>query len=201
MESEARPLDTRFSRRWVGANALGWLLGFILVLVMSQAWDLIGGGAQFMVGVGMGAGVGILQGRVIAPWVTSWWQWALMSTIGTGAPFLLWDVGVGLGMNWPLPLWVCVLIGSVLAGFLQQRLFRPHGPRARWWVAACVVGWMVPEGLLALDDLGFLPGMWAFLSIGTLFFGGVLLGAVTSAALPWILSDPAAGEEVAKRAP
>jgi len=192
MESEAGPLDARFSRRWVGANTLGWLLGFVLVLVLSQGWDLIGGGAQFMVGVGMGAGVGVLQGRVIAPWVTSWRHWALTSTLGMGAPFLLWDVGVGLGMNWPLSLWVCVLTGSVLTGFLQQRLFRPHRPRVRWWVAACVVGWMIPEGLIVLDDLGFLQGMWVFLSISAVIFGGVMLGAVTGAALPWILSDHAA---------
>ncbi|MCJ7714533.1 hypothetical protein MUO66_08780, partial [Candidatus Bathyarchaeota archaeon] len=66
MEKETLLLDNRFMLRWVGANIIGWLIGFVLVIVLAQAWELIGGGAQFMVGVGMGAGVGVLQSRVIA---------------------------------------------------------------------------------------------------------------------------------------
>jgi len=188
--NEERPLGKRFSRRWVGANVVGWLLGFVLVVVLAEAWEFIGGGAQFMVGAGMGAGVGVLQGRVIGPWVTSSRQWFLASTIGMGAPFLLWDVGVGLGMNWPLSLWVCVLSGSMLVGLLQQRLFRPYRPRVRWWVAACVIGWMIPEGVIVLSDLGLLPGRWEYLSVAVIFFGGTILGAVTGVALPWMLSLP-----------
>ncbi|MDH3207967.1 MAG: hypothetical protein OEO79_15280 [Gemmatimonadota bacterium] len=191
MGNEARPLDNRLLLRWAGANTLGWLLGFVLVVVLAEAWEFIGGGAQFMVGVGMGAGVGVVQSRVIAPWVTSARQWLLASTIGMGTPFLLWDVGTALGMSWPLSLWACVLSGAVLVGVLQQRLFRPSRPRVRWWVAACAVGWAVPEGLIVLDDLGLLPGGWQFLTIAGVVFGGVLLGAVTGAALPWMLPDPA----------
>lgn len=191
MGKETLLLDNRFMLRWVGANIIGWLIGFVLVIVLAQAWELIGGGAQFMVGVGMGAGVGVLQSRVIAPWVTSARSWFLASMIGMGTPFLLWDIGVGLGMNWPLSTLICVLSGSLFVGILQHRLFRPYRPRVKWWVAACVVGWIIPEGIIVLSDLGLLPGRWDLLSIAVLFFGGIIVGGVTGVILPWIQDEPA----------
>ena len=55
MTSGADPSSHTRLFRWVRATVLGWLLGFVLVLVLALAWDMIGGGAQFMVGVGMGS--------------------------------------------------------------------------------------------------------------------------------------------------
>ena len=69
MSTEAMSSEPTAFHRWVRATTLGWLLGFVLVVVLSIAWDQIGGGAQFIVGVGMGAGVGIMQARVVGEWV------------------------------------------------------------------------------------------------------------------------------------
>lgn len=47
----------------------GWLLGIVLVILGAIAGDLIGiGGSQFVAGIGMGAGVRYMQGRVAKQW-------------------------------------------------------------------------------------------------------------------------------------
>lgn len=166
--------------RWVRATTLGWLLGFLLVVLLALAWDLVGGGAQFVVGVGMGAGVGLLQARVVGPRVPSKRAWAVASTVGMGAPFALWDLGsiAGLGALFSLP--VCALAGALFAGLLQARLL---GDSARpRWVLASVLGWGIPVGLMAVGDA--LPrGPGSVLSLPAMFFGGAVLGWVTGKAL------------------
>lgn len=184
MGSETKLRDKRLPLRWIAMTTLGWLVGFALVILLSMALESVGGVAQLTVGVGMGAGVGLFQGWVIAPWVTSKWHWFLASTIGMGLPYLLWDFSAGLGFDPLHAMWVCTVAGGVLVGVLQRRLFRPRPPRSGLWVLACTVGWGIPELLLGLDDVGLLSGGWAFLSIAVIFFGGLLLGSVTSAVLP-----------------
>jgi hypothetical protein len=52
-------------------------------------------------------------------------------------------------------------------------------------VPACIVGWGLPAGAIALGD--YLPGPGNLFSIGAMFFGGVILGAVTGKTLLWML--------------
>lgn len=75
MNSESTQSNRRLFTRWVRATFLGWLLGFVVVIVLALAWDMIGGGAQFMVGVGIGAGVGYMQSRVVGEWADSPRRW------------------------------------------------------------------------------------------------------------------------------
>lgn len=184
MESETGLRDKRLPLRWIAMTTLGWLVGVVLVILLSMALESVGGVSQLTVGVGMGAGVGLFQGWVIAPWVTSKWHWFLASTIGMGLPYLLWDVSAVLGFNPFYAMWVCTVTGGVLVGILQRRLFRPFRPRSGLWVLGCAVGWGIPQLLLALDDAGLLSGRWAFVLTAVVFFGGLLLGAITSLVLP-----------------
>jgi len=74
MSPEIKEADGPLFTRWVRATAVGWLLGFGLVIVLALAWDMVGGGAQFMVGVrsgnlvgaGLHRGLGIASGRLRA---------------------------------------------------------------------------------------------------------------------------------------
>lgn len=172
--------------RWVRATTVGWLLGLALVVVLAMVWNMIGGEAQFMVGVGMGAGVGYMQARVVGAWVDSTRQWLWMSIIGMGFPFVLWDFGAVAGIEAFFSLPRCVLVGGLLVGVLQQRLLRLRFERASWWIPACVVGWGLPAGMIALGDSSLLPGPLSLLSFIAIFFGGLILGAVTGRALVWI---------------
>ncbi|MCH8938441.1 MAG: hypothetical protein IH966_03375 [Gemmatimonadetes bacterium] len=186
MSAETMQVQPSVFARWLRATTLGWLLGFVLVVVLALAWGMIGGEAQFMVGVGMGAGVGYVQTRVVREWVESTRRWLLASIIGMGVPFLLWDLGALIGIEAFFSLPLCVVAGGLLVGILQCSLLRLRLDRASFWIPACVVGWGLPAGAIALGDSGLFPAPGFLLSLGAMFFGGVVLGAVTGKALMWM---------------
>ena len=193
MRTEPGQEERSLFSRWVRATTLGWLLGFGLIIVLAIAWDMIGGGAQFMVGVGMGAGVGYVQGRLVGKFIDKPRPWLWASVLGMGTPFLLWDISAVIGAESVFSLPISVLVGGLFVGILQWRLLRPHSDRAAWWVPACVAGWGLPALAIALNDLHVLPDPWGeLLSIGAMFFGGVVLGVVTGKALSWVLGPSAA---------
>lgn len=177
---------------WLVANSMGWMIGLVLVITLALLLDLVGGNAQFIVGVGMGAGVGYMQGRFLEPWVDSVRLWTLASTVGMAAPFLLWDVSGPSGLAWLFSLPVCTGIGGILVGVLQWRRLRHGSARAPWWIPSCFVGWTLPVGFIALNDLGILPPPWGeLLSLGAIFLGGALLALVTARPLRWIVDHTA----------
>ncbi len=188
---ETESLDRHTITRWIRATSVGWLLGFVLVIGLAVVWDLIGGGAQFMVGIGMGAGVGYMQSRVIGQWIDTPRRWLWASIVGMGSPFVLWDIGAAVGLESVFSLSRCVLVGGLLVGTLQTRLL-PHRDRAVWWVLACILGWGMPAGAIALIERGRIEGpSGSLLSIGAMLLGGVILGAVTGPALMRLLRSSA----------
>ena len=183
----ARP---KLLARWVRATTLGWLLGFLLVILLAMAWDLVGGTAQFMVGAGMGAGVGLLQARVVGPRVPSRRAWVVASTVGMGVPFVLWDLGSMVGLDALFSLPACALTGALLTGVLQARYF--SSAARHLWILASVLGWGIPVALLAASDA--LPaGPGGLLTLLVIFFGGAILGAVTGQALEVLDRSTSAG--------
>ncbi len=179
MSPEAKPSEPSIFGRWVKATTIGWLFGFVLVVVLSLAWDLVGGGAQFPVGVGMGAGVGVVQARVIGEWLDPTRRWIWATTVGMGLPFVLWDVGIVAGIGGQLSLPLAVVAGSLLVGVLQGAVLRLRFHRRLGWVLASLAGWGLPAAAIALGDSGLLSAPGSLLSIGGMFFGGAVLGAVT----------------------
>lgn len=52
--------------RWIRATWVGWLAGIPMVALFALFGEVVGiGGAQILVGAGMGAAVGIAQGRAL----------------------------------------------------------------------------------------------------------------------------------------
>jgi hypothetical protein len=186
MSNEAKAGSPLTFNRWVKATTLGWLLGFGLVVILAIAWDQVGGSAQFMVGVGMGAGVGFMQARVLGEWVEPTRRWIWVTTIGMGLPFLLWDLAGAVGMEAFFSLPVSMVVGGLLVGVLQSILLRSRVNRTSWWIPVNLVGWGLPAAAIALGDSGFLSGPGALISIGAMFFGGSILGAVTGKVLLWM---------------
>lgn len=160
------------------------MLGFALIIALALAWDALGWMAQFMVGVGMAAGVGYMQGRELRPWIAGRWRWLWASVLGMGAPFVAWDVGAAIGVDSRLALPVCVVLGGLLVAVMQWRLLRPVSRRAILWLPACAAGWSLPALAIAMNDFDVVSDVWGTIfGLVGLFGGGALLGTVTGFAL------------------
>ena len=178
MNSEPKIAARHFKRRWILATTLGWLLGFVLIVLFALILDTVGVSAQFIVGLGMGAGVGFLQARELRLRLNSTWSWFWASTIGMGLPFLIWDIATTLGIGNYLSLPPCVLLGSLFVGVLQYRLLRQADTAIRW-IPHSIVGWGLPAGIIWLADAGLFPGRWKLLTVIPMLLGGLVLGVVT----------------------
>lgn len=190
MATQLSTSDQPDVRSWVRATTVGWWLGFAVVVLLVLALDAVAEaeGSQFMVGVGMGAGVGYIQGRWMNRWLGTGHQWFLASTIGIGGPFAIGDGARALGIDVPYSLALYVAVGSLLVGLLEWGVLRRHVSRAAWWVPASVLGWMLPVGLIALNDRHLVPGVAGeVLALIGMFFGGAILGAVTGGLLGRVL--------------
>lgn len=191
-------------RSWVKATTFGWWLGFVVVVVLVLALDVVAnvGGVQFVVGVGMGAGVGYIQGRWMNRWLGTGHQWFLASTVGIGGPFVVGDAARALGIDIPFSLALYVAIGSLLVGLLEWGVLRRHVSHGAWWVPASVLGWMLPVGLIALNERQLLPGVAGeALALIGMFFGGIILGGVTGGVLGRVImrATVSQGHEVGER--
>jgi len=176
--------------RWLWATTVGWWLGFVVLVGLAAFWDLLGGGAQFMVGVGMGFGVGFVQSRVLKGVIASPWGWCAASTFGMGSLFVLYDLLGLFGFALPFSLPLFLIAGGLLVGLLQGRFLQPFSPRAPFWVPACMLGWLMPAALIALGDSGVLGEWGSLATLSVIFLGGIPVGGVTGAGLVGILPYP-----------
>lgn len=197
----------RFVARWVAATFAGWVVGFGLVLVLSALSGLMGlGGTQFPVGLGMGAGVGLLQARLVGRRVGGARPWLVASAGGMAAPFVASDLASVLGVPVPYSLSACVALGGLVVGLLQWRVLARVSSDARWWIVAAPVGWTLAASTVFIADrfLPRIPGLLgASAYVAIVLTGGVALGAVGAHALRRIVTGsgraPSRGEAVAER--
>lgn len=176
-------------RPWIRITFLGWLLGIVLVVAIALVGEVVGvHGSQLVVGLGMGLGVGFAQERALRPLLgaSQTWRWA--TTLGLAAPFLVFDVARGIGLALPYSLYIAVAVAGLTAGLAQARLLKPHGVGPLPWVLASLAGWTCAALTGALADsmtrwstIRGLPG--AFLYLGLVGLGGLLLGLATSVPL------------------
>ena len=122
---------------WLLATFAGWLAGLFLVIIAALLGDLLGfGGFQVMLGLGMGAGVGFMQERIVRHWYGPARSWLWASAIGMGVPFLASDILGFVRGGHSVSMLLTVAGGGLLAGYLQARFLESRTPHARWWIAA-----------------------------------------------------------------
>lgn len=178
---------------WLRATWYGWLLGVPLIIVLALAGEAVGiGGSQVLVGLGMGTGIGLMQGRAIRPLLPRPAAWCFSSVVGLSLPFLVTDLSPLVGRELPYSLPVAVATGGLLSGAWQAVLLRGHVRAPAWWVLANVGGWSLAAGMAFVADASLrshsvrgVPG--ALLYLGAIAAGGLLLGTVTGAVLQWML--------------
>ena len=138
METEQLQFNASFFRRWLVASFWGWLIGFAVIVGLAVGIEAVGlPNTNLMIGFGIGAGVGFMQGRVAKKWFSATNNWMWTSTIGMTIPFLATEF-VDLGFN---PLALDVAVGGLLVGILQLRILKPYSVKATWWVPTCTIGW------------------------------------------------------------
>lgn len=178
--------------RWVRATWAGWVLGIPLIAALALLGEAIGiGGVQVLVGIGMGTGVGWMQGRVIRSVLNRIAPWVWSCIVGLGVPFGVVDVAKALHWNLPYSLYLSVALGGLIVGTWQTALLRSHVRNAGWWIAGSILGWNLAAGMVAIADALFrshsirgLAGLLIYL--GSIAGGGLLLGLVTGAVLVWL---------------
>ena len=171
--------------RWVLATLGGWVLGVVLIVVLAEVVRI---GQEFALGVGMGLGVGFMQWRVARRWFGANSQWMWSTVVGLGLPFALSDVfGRWVTGSDANRLLTHVAVGSLLVGFWQYRLLQRRFRSASVWILACMGGWVVAVGLLGALVNGYGGGPTrAWLNMGILALGGVVVGITTGGTLVWL---------------
>lgn len=172
--------------RWIRATWLGWLLGIPLVVIFALIGEALGiGGSQGLVGLGMGAGVGLMQRRVLVPVIERSWSWFVATAIGLGIPFVGYDLLRVLKLDIEFSLYLSVALGGAIVGIWQGLILRRHGGSMPAWVLASVVGWSAAAALTGVLEVGQGPSgiSGAFLFLGVVALGGLVLGAATGWAM------------------
>jgi hypothetical protein len=185
-------IDRRLFASWIRATWLGWLIGIPFIIVFALAGEAVGiGGAQVLVGAGMGTGVGLMQGRIIRSIVGKSALWIWSCILGLGAPFLMTDIAKVAGFDIPYSLLVSIAIGGLIVGGWQTLILRSHTHRAGSWMMASALGWTLAAGTSAIADRlsrsHSLRGIWGAVAyLGIVAAGGLILGLVTGGCLAWM---------------
>lgn len=189
--------DGKLFFQWIRATWFGWLLGIPIIIVLALIGEALRiGGAQFLVGAGMGAGIGLGQALVMRRILHKAVLWICSCIVGLGAPFLLTDLSKFVGWNLPYALPAAIGVGGLIIGIWQALILRSRLRRSGWWIVASVLGWTVAGGTPALADsarLHAIRGIWGALAyLGIIAAGGLILGIVTGLCLAWLVKSESA---------
>ena len=181
--------------QWMRATFVGWILGIPLIIVLALVAEAAGiGGAQVIVGIGMGAGVGLMQGRIMRTMLAKLGPWFWSSVVGLGLPFLAADIANVVRWDFPYSIYVFVILGGLIVGILQAFILSSHFQNTGWWVVGSVAGWSMASATVAFADTlsraHSLRGIWGALAyLATVAAGGLVLGIVTGISLVVMLRN------------
>jgi hypothetical protein len=175
--------------RWIRATWIGWAAGVPLIALFALLGEAMGiGGAQVLVGVGMGTGIGVAQGRALRGTSDRMTPWVLSCAVGLGIPFFVTDVLRVTGHDTRYSLQLAVAFGGVTVGAWQAYLLRRRVARPLWWIPASGLGWTLAAMAAGSADTFFrahaIRGLaGAVIYLGIIAVGGVVLAVPTGLAL------------------
>ena len=144
-------MDWTFWFYWIMATTIGWVIGNLFLSVIPVIIS--------------GAAISVLQGVVLFNRIPKAWRWAVISSIGWIAGYILFLVFFRDAMSF--------LAGPIIGGTVgiaQWLLLRREFDWAGWWIIICVLAWTT--GLTTAPGLltsGALPGALTGLTLVILF--------------------------------
>jgi len=179
----------RLFGQWVRATWTGWALGVPFIIALALAGEAAGiGGAQALVGVGMGTGIRLMQGRAIRGVLHRSASWFWSCVAGLGVPFLAADIAKAAGWDFTYSLYVSVALGGFIVGIWQAFILRSRFHNAGGWVLASALGWTLAAGAAAVADALPLRRLWGAVAyLATVAVGGLILSSVTGISLVRLL--------------
>lgn len=177
-------------KKWVLFNFLGWVLGIIIVLILSSTFDAIGiESLQFFVAVGIGFGVGLLQWLLLKRHFNISSKWIGRTILGMTIPFLIADVLKHFDILDLKSLFIpiCVAIGSILVGLFQGRLLTRVNISQQKWIIASFFAWMlIAFSLFGIEYTNSISSnviLTFAINLALILSGGIILGMITGALL------------------
>jgi len=171
------PEDKEFVLEWIGATVIGWFIGIVSAIILSYLVinPIYPKETNLIVGLCIGAAVGLSQKIAARQWFTLSKSWIWGAAIGIGFPFMMSvivaEVRHGVVESWEIPL---IVAGSTLCGFLQLPALRSLTPRAYWWILASGISWSFTFLIIRVGGLvGFLGG-------------GLILGILSCVFIFWL---------------
>jgi len=173
--------------KWLWYTTAGWFTGFVFSLLIGLPLEAIGIGNQSMIGIGMGAGVGLLQARLVRRYGISAKDWFWTTFSGMSIPYITYDVlavKIKLVPEEVLPF--ATAIGSLMVGGLQYHyLLKSISKKSTSWILLTCAGWTLAHISLSALNPNFikqfhLPVILQFIFAVTIIVcGGPLLGLIT----------------------
>lgn len=177
------------SNSWILYSSLGWVLGVVLVILISSPLELIGLG-KTAVALGMTGGVSMAQWFVLRRESTAY-RWVLASLVGMGIPFILLDL---FRNDIPLPsedskMIATTAVGALFLSVLQRHWFLGSKVPMASWIVANLSAWLLALAvpfLLSVSRINswHLPGaISVLLGFITILAGGPIIGWLTGVVL------------------
>jgi len=206
-QASARPAGWGLWGRWTLATAVGELAGFSVPAIAGAALASLGLPDLAMIlvaalcGVAEGAILGFAQSLALRQAIPGLPPRHWVGATAVAAP-IAWIMGMTLGTQWErlaaLPLVILIAGAAVLGltvllsiGVAQWVVLRQHVRHAGWWVPANALAWAL--GLTAclagmsLTAEGQPVALMAAIGIGSGLAMGLIVAALTGAALVWLL--------------
>lgn len=181
--------------RWVFDSFWGWLLGIILILVLSSFFDSIGiEHLQFYVGVGVITGISLAQFRHMRHYFQLTISWMIWSIVSFSIPFIVID-GIKYSDLYPFSqnsLVYSVIIGTLSLSMTQYYGIKKSKSKPLTWFILSMAGWSCAG--IATFALEYTPliienNLIVFIvNVLLILSGGVFIGIFTGMAAKKLLT-------------
>ena len=173
----------------------GWFVVILFVVGLAILGETIlqpkeDSGGQAIVGIGMGAGIGLMQWAVLRHLIEKPFRWFWYSLLGFSLSYLLFDlcssvVPFPVKPEFILPF--ATVTGALFSGWLQHRfILREYNPMSIRWLAYTAVGWLLAHMItmsmmvINMKNVNLFPkAIIVIIAMLFLCIGGPILGFVT----------------------